>query len=236
MDVTYIGPHAAVEVETRPRVFTVVKQGETISVTDALAKGSGDLGGLLDQPDNWTVEGQARPRPRRPTNHPQPPNTKRSRLRGRLFRVQGATVPLETQFWNEGRGHLRHGRGRRPVHGVQLRRRSKATVTRIEYNGLRVPVSGCSAPTGSSPVNKGAAGPVKFNPLSVGFGFWLKHMLGTVATGSTSDLVTPHTGTIGSLARRLRSPFAGQPVRRGVRREPGFHMGGRQDRVLGARL
>jgi|JI10StandDraft_1071094.scaffolds.fasta_scaffold278895_3 hypothetical protein len=60
MDVTYIGPHAAVEVETRPRVFTVVKQGETISVTDALAKGSGDLGGLLDQPDNW-VEAKKTP-------------------------------------------------------------------------------------------------------------------------------------------------------------------------------
>lgn len=40
---------------------------------------------------------------------------------------------------------------------------------------------------------------MKFNPLSVGFGFWLKHMLGTVATGTTSDSVTPHTGTIGSL-------------------------------------
>ncbi len=74
----------------------------------------------------------------------------------------------------------------------------KANVTRIEYNGLR---------TGQRvqrtdrfvTVNKGAAGPVKFNPLSVGFGFWLKHMLGTVATGSTSDSVTPHTGTIGSL-------------------------------------
>ena len=74
----------------------------------------------------------------------------------------------------------------------------KANYTRIEYAGLR---SGQRVQRSDRfvPVNKGASGPVKFNPLSVGAGFWLKHMLGTVATGATSDSVTPHTGTIGSL-------------------------------------
>jgi hypothetical protein len=49
------------------------------------------------------------------------------------------------------------------------------------------------------PINKGASGPIKFPVLSVGYGWWLKHKLGTVSTGATADSVTPHTGTMGSL-------------------------------------
>lgn len=61
MDVTYIGPHNAVEIETKSHVpgtlavLAVVKNGETVTVSDAVAKGDpkAGLGGLLDQPDNW---------------------------------------------------------------------------------------------------------------------------------------------------------------------------------------
>jgi hypothetical protein len=75
----------------------------------------------------------------------------------------------------------------------------KADRARVEYTGLRASHR-VQRSDRFVPVDKGAAGPVTFNPLTVGFGFWLKHMLGTVATGATSDSVTPHTGTIGSLA------------------------------------
>lgn len=74
----------------------------------------------------------------------------------------------------------------------------KADYARVEYTGLRASQR-VQRKDRWVPVEKGASGPVKFNPLTVGFGFWLKHMLGTVSTGSTTDSVTPHTGTIGSL-------------------------------------
>jgi hypothetical protein len=74
----------------------------------------------------------------------------------------------------------------------------KADYARVEYAGLRS-LQRVQRSDRFVPVEKGAAGPVKFNPLTVGFGYWLKHWLGTVATGATVDSVTPHTGTVGSL-------------------------------------
>ena len=44
----YVGPHAAVEVETAPRLWTEVANNQTIQVGDKLASA------LLEQPDNWT--------------------------------------------------------------------------------------------------------------------------------------------------------------------------------------
>lgn len=48
-------------------------------------------------------------------------------------------------------------------------------------------------------VNNGAAGDATMEVMSKGFGFWLKHMLGTVATTAAVDGKTIHTGTIGDL-------------------------------------
>lgn len=45
----------------------------------------------------------------------------------------------------------------------------------------------------------GASGTFGFEPLSKGFGWWLKHMLGTVASSSVTDSRYVHTGTIGDL-------------------------------------
>jgi len=66
VDVTYTGPHNAVEIEVKPEVFAVVKQGETITVADKVANGdpAAGLGGLLDQPDNWTVKAKPEPKPK----------------------------------------------------------------------------------------------------------------------------------------------------------------------------
>lgn len=50
------------------------------------------------------------------------------------------------------------------------------------------------------PYKMGAAGPVELEVLSKGFGFWLKHMLGAVATsGPSGDGAYTHTGTIDTL-------------------------------------
>lgn len=48
-------------------------------------------------------------------------------------------------------------------------------------------------------VNNGAAGDATMEVLTKGFGFWLKHMLGSVATAAAVDGKTVHTGTIGDL-------------------------------------
>lgn len=69
---------------------------------------------------------------------------------------------------------------------------------RVEYKGLR---SGQRVQRSDRfvPYHTHCAGPVKFNPLSKGFGFWLVHMLGSVATAGPTDSAYTHTGTIGSL-------------------------------------
>lgn len=71
-------------------------------------------------------------------------------------------------------------------------------VGRVESAGLR---SGHKVQRSDRfvPYKKGAAGSVEFEVLSKGFGFWLKHMLGTVGTSGPTDSAYTHTGTIGSL-------------------------------------
>jgi hypothetical protein len=50
------------------------------------------------------------------------------------------------------------------------------------------------------PYVMGASGGLVIQPLSKAFGFWLKHMLGAVATGTITDSTYTHTGTVDSLA------------------------------------
>jgi hypothetical protein len=50
---------------------------------------------------------------------------------------------------------------------------------------------------------KGASGTIEFEPLTKGFGHWLRYMMGTVVTSGPSETtVYTHTGTIGSLTGR----------------------------------
>jgi hypothetical protein len=44
---TYIGPHAEVEIEVAPNKWAEVKRNSAIEVGDSLAES------LLEQPDNW---------------------------------------------------------------------------------------------------------------------------------------------------------------------------------------
>lgn len=62
------------------------------------------------------------------------------------------------------------------------------------------------------PFRRGAAGSLMFDVPTKGFGFWLKHMLGTVASGTIVDSNYTHTGTEGSLlgkffTTQLNRPF-----------------------------
>lgn len=62
------------------------------------------------------------------------------------------------------------------------------------------------------PYIMGGSGSVDLDVLSKGFGFWLKHMLGTVATtGPAETTVYTHTGTIGSLTGNSFTAQVGVP-------------------------
>ncbi|NUO35886.1 MAG: hypothetical protein HOQ45_02410 [Nocardioidaceae bacterium] len=50
-----------------------------------------------------------------------------------------------------------------------------------------------------TPYFSGANGTVQMAVMTKGFGWWLKHLLGTVATAGPTDTVYTHTGTEGSL-------------------------------------
>jgi hypothetical protein len=69
---------------------------------------------------------------------------------------------------------------------------------RIESQGLRAGYRVANKDR-FVPYTLGAAGDIVLEPLSKGFGWWLKHMLGTVASGAPADSATLHTGTIGDL-------------------------------------
>jgi len=61
------------------------------------------------------------------------------------------------------------------------------------------------------PNAKGAEGDIEIEVLTRGFGFWLKYMLGTVATGTTTDSATTHTATLGPLDGKSFTCQVGRP-------------------------
>lgn len=76
------------------------------------------------------------------------------------------------------------------------------------------------------PNPKGASGDIELEVFSKGFGFWLKHMLGSVATGTTTDSVTTHTATVGPLDGKSFCLQVGRPDITGVVR-PYVYTGGK---------
>lgn len=71
-------------------------------------------------------------------------------------------------------------------------------VGRVESKGLRVGTRTQRADR-FEPYAMGAKCSVEIDVLTKGFGWWLKHLLGTVATGTVVDSNYTHTGTEGSL-------------------------------------
>lgn len=64
----------------------------------------------------------------------------------------------------------------------------------------------------TTPYYRGAAGTIQFDVLTKGFGFFLKHMLGSSATtGPTETTVYTHTGTVGDLLGKSFTCQVGRP-------------------------
>lgn len=62
-----------------------------------------------------------------------------------------------------------------------------------------------------APYHLGAEGPVVFEVLSKGFGFWLEHMLGQVATAGPTDAKYTHTGTFAELLGKAFTAQSNRP-------------------------
>lgn len=64
-----------------------------------------------------------------------------------------------------------------------------------------------------TPYIMGASGTVSFDVMTKGFGFWLKHMLGDVATtGPDETVVYTHTGTVADLTGNFFSQQIARPL------------------------
>jgi len=99
---------------------------------------------------------------------------------GAVKEVTWGTPLTVTRFWEFNSEKIKPMRGRAVSKGMRAGGRVRRTDRQVPYE-------------------QGAAGPIEVDVLSRGFGFWLEHMLGTVATGATVDSKTTHTGSIGDL-------------------------------------
>ena len=79
-----------------------------------------------------------------------------------------------------------------------------------------------------TPYFAGASGTIEFDVLSKGFGFWLKHMLGQVATtGPTETSVYTHTGTMADLYGKSFTCQVGRPFNPSGTVQPFTYSGGK---------
>lgn len=86
-----------------------------------------------------------------------------------------------------------------------------AETGRVESAGIRAGTRALRSDR-RVPFISGASGSVEFDVLSKGFGWWLKHMLGSVATtGPAETTVYTHTGTVGDLTGDFFTMQVGVP-------------------------
>ena len=83
---------------------------------------------------------------------------------------------------------------------------------RVDASQLR-PGQRVQRSTHFQPYSLGASGNVVFIPESKGFAWWLRFIMGASSTGTVSDSVYPHTGTLADLASdvftmQINRPFA----------------------------
>lgn len=81
---------------------------------------------------------------------------------------------------------------------------------RVTSNGVRIG-SRVARSDRFVPYMVGAAGNIVMDVPTKGFGFWLVHMLGSVATAGPTDSNYTHTGTVGSLAGDYFTAQIGRP-------------------------
>lgn len=77
------------------------------------------------------------------------------------------------------------------------------------------------------PYRTGASGPFALDVPTKGFGWWLKYMLGTVATGTATDSNYPHTGTEGSLLGDFFTAQVNKPLHPAGTAQPHTYHGGK---------
>jgi hypothetical protein len=95
-----------------------------------------------------------------------------------------------------------------------------------QSTGLRQGDRGERIDRGTSYI-KGVAGPVKMDVPTKGFGIWLKHMLGTIATGGVVDSNFTHTATVGSLFGDMFTAQIGDPFNPSGTVQPFTYHGGK---------
>lgn len=79
-----------------------------------------------------------------------------------------------------------------------------------------------------TPYFQGAAGSVQLTALTKGFGFWLKHMLGQVATtGPAETVVFTHTGTMADLLGKFFTLQLNRPFHPAGTNQPFTYKGGK---------
>lgn len=92
--------------------------------------------------------------------------------------------------------------------------------SRAMRSGLRVPLA-----TKSEPALIGAGGPINMDVNTKGWAWWLKHLLGSVSTGSVSDSNYTHTGTVGSLYGKSFTAQLQRAFRSGTLQQFTYHGG-----------
>ena len=100
------------------------------------------------------------------------------------------------------------------------------TVTKLESEGRRAGARVLSN-TLSIPIFQGATGDVELPIMSKDMGFWLKHMLGAVATSGPTDSMYTHTGTIASLKGTSFSAQINRPFHDSGTDQPFTYTGGK---------
>lgn len=97
---------------------------------------------------------------------------------------------------------------------------------RVESAGMR---SGSRALRSDRfvPTDGGAAGPVAFEVLSKGFGIWLKHALGAIATSGPTDSMYTHTATVADLLGKFFTMQINRPFHPSGTNQPFTYSGGK---------
>lgn len=78
-----------------------------------------------------------------------------------------------------------------------------------------------------TPYFEGAAGNVEMDVLTKGFGYFLKHMLGSVSTSAVADSLYTHTGTMGDLWGDSFVMQVGRPLNPSGTVQPFTYLGGK---------
>lgn len=102
----------------------------------------------------------------------------------------------------------------------------KEDVAKLEAEGRRAGTV-VLAKDQSIPIFQGASGTIEIPPMSKDFGFWLEHLLGSVATSGPTDSAYTHTGTVGTTKGKSFSAQINRPFHDSETDQPFSYEGGK---------